>query len=669
MVVAGWLKLNAQPLGMALGRSVISVETFTDDYGNPAYYVVYPEAGGFVVVSADDLVEPIIAFCDEGVFEPSTENPLGALVSRDIKGRIASIGNSISLQMEGAALSRGKWGYFINAAESSENGNSLMGVNSVSDVRAEPFVKSKWGQTTTCDEVSFNYYTPSNYPCGCTATAMAQLMRYHEYPNGRASVGRRRFEIKVDDISQYVYTRGGDGSGGPYDWSLMVLEPDCDTTQEQREAIGALCHDASVAVKTEFKENASASSLRDARTALLGTFLYSSAVYGRRDDGVISSEALNEMINSNLDAGYPVILGINKDDTGLGHAAVVDGYGYDFSTLYHHINMGWNGGDDIWYNLPEVDYSDSGYYNVITGCIYNIYTYGSGEIISGRVTDLSREPVSGATVIARGWGGPYTAETNERGIYALVKVGGYSTYTVSVIKPGYDFPVQEVTTGRSGDTRDVSGNKWGVDFIGSAAAAGFTSDYSREDFESADFSKFPWENSSDSSWVITFLERYGGTYGAVTGEIHHDESTSLRVSVECTSGDITFYYKVSSEPACDYLRFYIDGVEKAKWSGMEDWDAATFSVPAGTRTFEWRYTKDSSISRGSDTAWIDEIEFPIDYGKLCDFDGSGMVDFIDFGFLAGQWLGRGTTNSADLNGDRGVDFEDLEIFAENWLAD
>ncbi|MCP4257928.1 MAG: hypothetical protein GY774_10430 [Planctomycetes bacterium] len=628
MVVEGWLKVNARPLGMALGRSVISVETFTDDNGNPSYYVVYLEPAGFVVVSADDLVEPIIAFANEGVYEPSVENPLGALVTRDIRGRVAAVSNTISLQMESSIGAQGKWSHFIDVAGSLENGISLLGVNSVSDVRVEPFVKSKWGQTTTCEEINFNYYTPENYPCGCTATAMAQLMRYHEYPNGRANIGRKRFEIKIDDISEYAYTRGGDGNGGPYPWLLMELDPNCDTTLEQREAIGALCYDASVAVKTEYTEGASASNLRNARTALLGTFMYSNAVRARAGDDTISSDALNDMVNTNLDADYPIILGIVKDGTEVGHAVVVDGYGYDFSTLYHHINMGWNGFHDIWYNLPEIDYSKSEYYDVINGCIYNIFTYDSGEIISGRVTDSSREPVSGATVIARGFGGPFTTVTNEKGIYALEKVGALSTYTLSVIKPGYGFAEQEVKTGRSGDIQNISGNRWGVDFVENDASAGFGSDYSREDFETADFTKFPWIISGDGNWDITFLERYAGTYSAEAGQISNNEITTLKVSVECTSGDITFYRKVSSEAAYDYLKFYIDGVEMLKWSGIEDWEEVTVPVTAGMKTFEWTYSKDGSISRGYDTAWIDEIVFPLDNEELSDVDSNSEVEKI-----------------------------------------
>jgi thioredoxin 1 len=82
------------------------------------------------------------------------------------------------------------------------------------------------------------------------------------------------------------------------------------------------------------------------------------------------------------------------------------------------------------------------------------------------------------------------------------------------------------------------------------------------------------------------------------------------VILDCVSGDITFYRKVSSELGCDYLEFYIDGVEKGEWSGEEDWAEVSFHVDGGTKTFEWVYSKDASVSTGDDTAWIDDIVFP-----------------------------------------------------------
>ena len=65
--------------------------------------------------------------------------------------------------------------------------------------------------------------------------------------------------------------------------------------------------------------------------------------------------------------------------------------------------------------------------------------------------------------------------------------------------------------------------------------------------------------------------------------------------------------KVSSESSCDNLIFYIDGVEKGKWSGEEDWSEISYSTTPGTHTFKWEYKKDWSISEGEDAAWIDDI--------------------------------------------------------------
>jgi len=61
---------------------------------------------------------------------------------------------------------------------------------------------------------------------------------------------------------------------------------------------------------------------------------------------------------------------------------------------------------------------------------------------------------------------------------------------------------------------------------------------------------------------------------------------------------------------------------------MEDWDAVSFPVAAGMRIFEWTYSKDSSISRGSDTAWIDEIVFPLDNEEFYDIDSNSEVEDI-----------------------------------------
>jgi len=133
----------------------------------------------------------------------------------------------------------------------------------------------------------------------------------------------------------------------------------------------------------------------------------------------------------------------------------------------------------------------------------------------------------------------------------------------------------------------------------------------REDFETGDFSIFDWTFSGYASWTVTSEEKNSGTYSAQAGSISDNKSSTLKVELDCISGDISFYCKVYSEPDFDYLKFYINGVKQDEWSGEQDWTKVSFPVTAGIRTFEWTYSKDSSTSMGSDTAWIDDIVFPI----------------------------------------------------------
>jgi hypothetical protein len=134
---------------------------------------------------------------------------------------------------------------------------------------------------------------------------------------------------------------------------------------------------------------------------------------------------------------------------------------------------------------------------------------------------------------------------------------------------------------------------------------------STEGFETGDFKKLDWATHGDAAWTVTSAESNSGTYSAQAGEIDDYGRTILQVRLDCVSGNISFYLKVDSEWDFDYLKFYINGVKQDEWSGKQDWTKVSFPVTAGIRTFEWTYSKDSSTSIGSDTAWIDDIVFPI----------------------------------------------------------
>ena len=495
MVVTGWLKANPLPFDTTPERQISSIETFTDNSAEPIYYVVYLEPSGFVIVSADDLIEPIIGFADDGTYDPTAKNFLGSLVTRDLNGRfrdIHSTPDSVAhIEQLKSNQAQQKWGSFLRlASESNENltlaSSPPVCDDYISDIRVAPLLKSKWGQSWYYDRnnrkhACFNYYTPQliddkvafidnqieNYPSGCIATAMAQLMRHHLYPD--YAIEAREFYISVDWLIAKRRLVRGQGPDGTYNWSDMVFIPADDTTDQQRRAIGAICHDTGVAVGTQYTVNGSGAYMSDVMIALVDTFGYNQAIWGANEGKNIDSQNLIGIINPNLDANSPVILGIQDSyEIYIGHAAVCDGYGYNSSTLYHHLNIGWYGIDDCWYNLPNIACPNAGPFDTITECIYNVFPDCTGEIISGRITDNKGLPIKDVAVTAQKTTDDaiQTTITNNEGIYAFKGLTSYSTYTISADKNGYDFELKEVDTGRSYDGSSVSGNKWGIDFQG-----------------------------------------------------------------------------------------------------------------------------------------------------------------------------------------------------------
>ena len=303
---------------------------------------------------------------------------------------------------------------------------------SISDLRVAPLIRSKWGQTAAGGYNCYNYYTPNNYPDGCVATAMAQLMRYWRYPS--AGIGQITRTVKVNGANQTKTTLGGNGTGGAYNWDSMPFTPSTSAYNlSQWQMIGSLCFDAGVCVSMMYSSSGSGAYMSYARDALANNFMYSNAIY-RYINGGASSGLWDLILRSNLAGGYPVLLGI--DNATSGHAVVCDGFGYSSGTLYYHINMGWGGTDDAWYNLPTVD---DGYYNFtsVDEFIYNVFTAGSGELLAGRVMSAVGAPLSAVSITATCAGTSYTTTTDAKGYYA-VKVPSLQMYSVTATKAGYN---------------------------------------------------------------------------------------------------------------------------------------------------------------------------------------------------------------------------------------
>ncbi|MBN2016763.1 MAG: T9SS type A sorting domain-containing protein [Candidatus Cloacimonetes bacterium] len=131
-----------------------------------------------------------------------------------------------------------------------------------------------------------------------------------------------------------------------------------------------------------------------------------------------------------------------------------------------------------------------------------------------------------------------------------------------------------------------------------------------EDFETGDFSAFDWQMGGSMDWTIDTINPYQGSYCARSGAIGHNTTTEMSVTLDVSSGQISFYRKVSSENTYDFLQFYIDGAMQGQWSGEMNWSQEVYPVNAGTHTFKWVYDKDYNTIGGQDRAWVDCICFP-----------------------------------------------------------
>jgi hypothetical protein len=138
-----------------------------------------------------------------------------------------------------------------------------------------------------------------------------------------------------------------------------------------------------------------------------------------------------------------------------------------------------------------------------------------------------------------------------------------------------------------------------------------------EDFETGDFSRFPWSNNvSDYPWAIDRTHAYEGDYCMKsTCEGVGDGLSSIEVSVYVPlEGQMSFYSKISSESPWDMGRFYLDGVKKMECSGEEGWTEHQFDITVGEHVFRWEYIKDGSTDVGDDCFYVDGIRFYQEYG-------------------------------------------------------
>lgn len=488
-----------RPARHASGR----VRTCSVD-GTNLFHLVSIEGGGFVTISADESLPSVMGFSSSGELPDSdANNPFWALVGADAMAGNRSDANRRTSRKtsrrRGAPIRRFA---FADTSQSRPRSaapsaagtatRSGAGVSSLDDVRVEPLVKSKWDQRGVGGKKTYNYYTPNGWYCGCVATAIAQLMRFHCFPSNSVSPQTFTCYTNPPGNSMTLLPMDLTMKGSVYDWASMPLVPTSSITDTQREAIGRICYDAGVSVRMCYASGGSSAILAFALDPLKNVFGYANACgFVISDDEMSLSELdIKNGILANLDAGYPAMLGIchmaANGDAYDGHAIIADGYGYLDGILYCHLNMGWSGSHDYWYALPNIG---AGYnFNSVLQLAYNVFPDRTGELVSGRIANSDGRPCVGATVTAsfsykKGWrqyNTTETAMTNTNGIYAIFAPTGvtcsvtlsavhgswHSTNITTVTKASASPYAVNFETGNYSYTGSglTIGNSWGNDF-------------------------------------------------------------------------------------------------------------------------------------------------------------------------------------------------------------
>lgn len=302
--------------GTAASRLVMAKQV------NGLYVFNVAKDEGFVIVSNDDRTEPILGYSDSGHFDP--EN-----MPENMRAWLQGYADQIAWLNEHPEVQ--------NTIQKAPTKNPI-----------GPLMQSEWNQNAPYwNECPIFQPTGAQSVTGCVATAMAQIMYYHKYP-----------EKTTKTIPSYTYgSRWGMNfteNAVPvttFDWTNMI-DNYTNYTDAQGAAVAALMHCCGTSVNMDYADAANGGS--GANTvkvagAMKEYFDYSATTryVGR---GSYSMDDWNNLIYSELAEGRPVLYGGRS--SGGGHAFVVDGY--DGDELFH-VNWGWGGHQDGYFLLSVLN--------------------------------------------------------------------------------------------------------------------------------------------------------------------------------------------------------------------------------------------------------------------------------------------------------------------------
>ncbi|MGP8215013.1 MAG: thiol protease/hemagglutinin PrtT [Bacteroidia bacterium] len=383
--------------------SITLAYTEKDNSGNAVYYAFNVNGNaGFVIVSADDALHPIIGYSNEG--KPFVAPEKGTNVDYWMQKRKNEIINAAANKHTATAEVADEWNSYMNnkipqsiinnkfhALHKSVNSfpwyktshTSLLSVpfkvSAKNDVTSHHvfttfpssttwLVQTLWDQnnpsgTAATKPYIYNALCPAGCYTGCVATTMAQIMKFWAFPT--KGIGASSYcDCTADNFSKQNGTLSADYGAMTYHWSNMVANP------TKASDIDTLMFDAGVSVDMDYNTTGSGAEVlaADAGGGPCAQYSYASYFGYTTDilDGLQYSSTTRTWTATSWQDTLEAELNHNRpieyagQETAGGHTWVCDGYE---SNNDFHMNWGWNGVDDGFFALSNLDPAGQGTFN------------------------------------------------------------------------------------------------------------------------------------------------------------------------------------------------------------------------------------------------------------------------------------------------------------------
>lgn len=290
---------------------------------------------GVVFISKDDDMEPVLGISDEDF---------------DV--------NNMPCGM--------KW--WLNTANKSLERMKAKGITySASPMAASGrptyFIKTYWNQ-----DKPFNNLCPqingSAAPTGCIATAMAQIMKYYQYPATSKGTGIYSVTTYKDKNDKKGTTKWYKRElGHTYQWTAMLSSYGI-LSDDKNDAVATLMADAGAASQMNYQTNSSGTIEWYAAKGFAENFRYDSLAISCLQRDFYTDAEWMEMVRKEMEAKQPVLY-CGSDANEGGHAFLLDGIQSDGKV---HVNWGWGKSGDGWFDIDVLKPNITGF----TGEGFNI---------------------------------------------------------------------------------------------------------------------------------------------------------------------------------------------------------------------------------------------------------------------------------------------------------